>query len=190
MPLAPVTSQPSKRCCQAERAAHRLGRQGAVGVDDVGRGVELLVGRDAEDLLRPADLLFREGVAVGLGVVRELWRRVADVAAQDQQGRPVLDGHGPTEGGLEGVAVVGDLTEVLGVPPVGLEALDVVVADREVGVTVDGDVVVVEHHAQVAQTQVTGEGGGLVAQALHEVAVAGQHEGVMVHHVGPKRERR
>ena len=121
---------------------------------------------------------------MGLRVVRELRRRVADVAAEHQHGRPVLDGHGPSEGRLEGVAVVGDLTEVLGVPPVGLEALDVVVADRQVGVAVDRDVVVVEHDAQVAQAQVTGQRRGLVAQALHEVAVAREHEGVVVDHVG------
>ena len=57
--------------------------------------------------------------------------------------RLVLDGHGPAQGRLEGVGVVGHLADVVGVPSVGVEALGHVVGVGELGRAVDGDVVVV-----------------------------------------------
>ena len=89
-----------------------------------------------------------------------------------------------SERGLERVAVVGDLAEVLDVPAVGLEALADVVAVGERGVAVDGDVVVVVDADQVAEAEVAGERRRLVADALHEAAVAGDDERVVVDHVG------
>ena len=50
-----------------------------------------------------------------------MWR------AQDEQARPVLDGLRGEQRRLEGVAVVGDLAEVLDVPAVGREPLGDVV---------------------------------------------------------------
>ena len=89
------------------------------------------------------DLLRRERVAVGLGVVGHVGRRPADVGAQLEEAGPVLDRHGPAHRRFEGVGVVGDLAQVLGVPAVGLEALDGVVVEGDLGRPVDGDVVVV-----------------------------------------------
>ncbi len=84
---------------------------------------------------------------------------------------------------LERVAVVGDLAEVHDVPAVGLEPLADVVAVGERGVAVDGDVVVVVDADQVAEALVPGERRRLVTDALHEAAVAGDHERVVVDHV-------
>ena len=81
---------------------------------------------------------------------------------------------------LERVEVVGDLAELLDVPAVRREALGDVVAVGELGVAVDGDVVVVVDADQVAEAEVAGERRRLVADALHEAAVAGDDERVVV----------
>ena len=94
--------------------------------------------------------------------------------------RLVGDRLGGEERRLERVAVVGHLAEVHDVPAVGLEAHADVVAVGERGVAVDRDVVVVVDADQVAEPLVAGERGGLVADALHEAAVAGDHERVVV----------
>ena len=74
--------------------------------------------------------------------------------------------------------------EPLDVPAVGLEALAGVVVEGDLGRAVDGDVVVVVDVDQPAQAEVAGQGGRLVADALHQVAVAADHEGVVVDQVG------
>ena len=52
---------------------------------------------------------------------------------------------------------------------------------------VDGDVVVVVEHDELAELLVAGERGGLAADALHHAAVAGEHVGVVVHDLGAER---
>ncbi len=99
-------------------------------------------------------------------------RRVADVAAQHDQRRCVLDGHGPPEPGLDRIEVLGDLAEVLDVPAVGLEPLGRVVGQGQLGGAVDGDVVVVVDVDEPPEAEVAGERRRLVAHALGEVAVA------------------
>ena len=85
--------------------------------------------------------------------------------------------------GFECIAIVGDLAEVLDMPAVRLEAHANVVAIRERGVAIDGDVVVVVDADQVAEALVAGERRGLVADAFHEAAVASDHERAVMHHV-------
>ncbi len=97
----------------------------------------------------------------------------------------VLDGHGPADGRFECVGVVGYLAEVLGVPAVGVEPLDGIVVEGDLGGPVDGDVVVVVYVDQPPEAEVAGERGGLVADAFHQVAVAADHEGVVVDQVRP-----
>ena len=125
-----------------------------------------------------------EGVPVGLGGVGEVGRGPADVAAQDDQRRPVLHGHGPAQGRLEGVGVVGHLADVVDVPAVGGEPLGHVVGVGELGRAVDRDVVVVVDVDQAAQAEVAGQRGRLVGDALLEAAVAGEDEGVVVDQLG------
>ena len=81
---------------------------------------------------------------------------------------------------LEGVGVVGDLADVVGVPAVGVEALGHDVGVGELGGAVDGDVVVVVDVDEPAQAEVPGERRRLVADPFHEVAVTADDEGVMV----------
>ena len=65
-------------------------------------------------------------------------------------------------------------------PARGAEALELVVGHREAGRAVDGDLIVVEQHDQAAELEVTGERDRLLADALHEAAVAGDHVGVVI----------
>ncbi len=117
---------------------------------------------------------------MGLGGVGVLGRRVPDVAAQHDHARAGGLGHRLAEPGLERVEVVGHLTQLHDVPAVGLEPLGHVVGVRELGGSVDGDVVVVVDVGEAAQPEVTGDRRRLVADALLEVAVAAEHERVVV----------
>ena len=83
----------------------------------------------------------------------------------------------------------GDFTDGLDVPPVGREPLGGVVAQRQLGRPVDGDVVVVVDADQPAESRMPGQRRGLVADALGQVAVAGTHEGAVVHTSAPNRAR-
>ena len=90
------------------------------------------------------------------------------------------------DGGVDRVDVVA-VGDPLHVPAVRLEALADVLGEGEVRGAVDGDVVVVVEEDELAQLQVTGEGGGFAADALHQVAVAGEHVGVVIDDVGAGR---
>ena len=100
--------------------------------------------------------------------------------AQDQERRALGLGHRLAHGGLERVEVVGDLAEFDDVPAVGAEPFADVVVRGEIGRPVDRDVVVVEDADQVAEAEMPGQRGGLVADALHHAAVAGDDERVVV----------
>ena len=151
--------------------------------DQIGGSPERLVG-DPHHLLGSRHVLRGERVAVCLVLVGEVGARVADVRLQHEQARSVGDGHRRPDRRLERVAVVGDVAEFGDVPPVRAEALhDVVTAGERRG-TVDGDAVVVEDAHQAAEPLVSGERCGLVADALHQAAVAGDHEGVVLHQIG------
>ena len=67
-----------------------------------------------------------------------------------------------------------------GVPVRCLEALDLIVGDGEAGRAVDGDLIVVEQHDEAAELEMAGERDRLVADALHQAAVAGHAIGEVV----------
>jgi hypothetical protein len=78
-----------------------------------------------------------------------------------------------------------DLAEVvavhsLGRPAGGLEAGDLVAGLGDGGFAVDGGVVIVEEHGQLVQAQATCERNGLMADSLHQAAVAGDHPGAVI----------
>ncbi len=153
---------------------------------------ERLVGRQAQDLLGGADLRLAEGGPVRLRGIGQVGRRPPDVAAQHQQ---VGLGVGAVGGEvqrlpdrrLQAVDVVGHLAQVAHTPPVGLEALDRVVAVGELGRPVDRDVVVVVDRQEPPQTEVPRQRGRLVGDALHDATVAGDDEGAVVAHLAAER---
>src|SRR5690606_21568465 len=67
------------------------------------------------------------------------------------------------------------------VPAVGRVAPEHVLAERDLGLAVDGDPVVVVEDDQLAETQMAGERRCLAAHALHEVAVRGDHVRAVVY---------
>ena len=57
---------------------------------------------------------------------------------------------------------------------------DHILAARQIGRAVDGDAVVVPQHDQPPELQMPGKPDRLVVDALHQIAVAGDHEGTVV----------
>ena len=80
------------------------------------------------------------------------------------------------------VGVAGAPVDRLHVPAVRLVAGGDVVALGDLGVVLDGDLVVVVDQREVAELLVAGEGAGLVADALLEVTVGGDRPDVVVEH--------
>ena len=111
-------------------------------------------------------------MAVGLGR-----RAIADDGAAGDHGR-LVGGLGALDRRGDGVAV--EAVDMLGVPARGLEARHLVDRGGEIGVAVDGDAVVVPEDDQLVQLQMAGEVDRLVADALHEAAVARDHIGVVI----------
>ncbi len=182
-PVALVGLEPLRPCLpELAPAAARS----PVQLDDVLGDVEGLVRRQAHDRLGRVDVLVLEGVAVGLGVVGLGGGGERDVAAHDHERRLVLDVRRDAQRALEGVGVLGCLAQLLHVPPVGLEPPGGVVAQGELGRTVDRDVVVVVHADEAAEALVAGQRRGLVGQALGQVAVAGDAVRAVVDHVRPE----
>ena len=139
----------------------------------------------AQGLAGQGNIVVTQGGAVAVLQALLVGGAEADDGLAADQGRLVGDRAGLVDGGLDGVAVV---TVHLGdnVPTVGLEAGRGVVGEPGRGLfatahlTVDGDVVVVVEGGQLAQTQGTGQGAGLVGDALHQAAVAQKGIGVVV----------
>ena len=146
---------------------------------------------EAEQLLGGGDLVGAERRAVRLA------------GAAGRRGRPGDDGVQRDEGGLgarllallEGGEQRVDVLGVVGgagrvgraapvdvddVPAVGLVALGDVLAERDVGVVLDRDLVGVVDDGEVAELLVAGERGRLGGNALHQVAVGGEHPDVVV----------
>ncbi len=149
---------------------------GLPGAGDVGGHGERAVG-PAHRLAGVADLVVEQGVAVAVGVAFLGARALGDQGLAGDQGRAVLLGR-PTQGG-------GDLNVVVAVdgldgPAGGLETQQLVAGLGDRGFTVDGGVVVVEQHGQLVELQAAGDADRLVADALHQAAVAGDHPGAVV----------
>ncbi len=128
------------------------------------------------DLARPQRRAVHRGLA-GLG-----GGTLADHGAAGDQRRSAGLGPGGRDGALDRVRIVP--VDAGGVPAIGLEPQDLVVGDGERGRAVDRDAVVVEQHDQPAQPEMAGQRGRLVADALHQAAVAGDDVGMVVDQLG------
>lgn len=115
----------------------------------------------------------------------------SDDRAQHDQGRPFpvrLRGLDRGEQGIDVLDVVARAGPVHGlrVPAVrGVAGRDVL-AEGDVGVVLDGDVVGVVEHDEVAQLLVAGERRGLGRDAFHHVAVGRHHVDVVVEGAGAR----
>jgi len=78
------------------------------------------------------------------------------------------------------VVAVGDR---LHVPVIGLEALGHVLGVAELGGAIEGDQVVVVEDDELAEAEGSGQRSYLVGDAFHEVAIAAENVGEVVHDV-------
>ena len=105
-----------------------------------------------------------------------LRRRVADDGAQRNDGRLGGLGLGGEQSRVELLHVFDVFAglgpvHALGVPAVGFVALEDILGEGDVGVVLDGDVVLIVDHHEVAQFLVAGQRGSLSRDAFLEVAV-------------------
>ena len=142
------------------------------------RDEKVRVGRPAQRRLRQAHLLLPQRRTVGAGCILLVGAAVADVGvADDERGALRLRLRG-ADGRLDSLQIVP--VHFLHVPAVGAETGRDVLGEGNVGRALDGDVVVVVEVDEFAQTQVAGQGGGLVAHPLHQVAVGDDAVGKVV----------
>src|SRR5437762_853362 len=132
----------------------------------------------AELLAGARDLLLAERRAVRGGGARLGRRAVADNRLAGDHRRLVGDVACLADGAGDGVGIVP--VYPLHMPTRGGEALLVVVRGRERGRPVDRNAVVVVQHDQPAKSEMAGQGGGLLADAFHQAAVAGDDVGIVI----------
>ncbi|OQA86503.1 MAG: hypothetical protein BWY31_01351 [Lentisphaerae bacterium ADurb.Bin242] len=146
------------------------------------RDVEILF-RKPERLPRGGDFLRTERFTVAAGPARLGRGAEADGGAADDEGGTAVGDPGVREGLLDLRIVVG-VGAADDAPLVRLETLADVFGEREAGGAFNADPVgIVERH-DVVQLLVSGEGGGLVRDAFHHAAVAGDDVDFVVQQPG------
>ena len=105
------------------------------------------------------------------------WRAISDHRAAGDQRRGVA-GLGIGDGLIQRFGVMP--VDLGNVPAAGLEPGQLIVRDRKVGTAIDGDGIVVEQDDQTAKLEMPGHRDGLVADALHQAAIAGKHISVVI----------
>jgi hypothetical protein len=96
---------------------------------------------------------------MGFGGVLLVGGAEAYDCVDDNEGRLIGDGLGLFDRGTQGVEVL-DVGNMLDVPAVGLEALANIFTEREVGVAVDGDGVIILEIDKLAQLEEASERSG------------------------------
>lgn len=150
-------------------------------VDLLGDG-KGLVGVEAKLLLDLLDVVRLEGSTVD-ATSALVEGAVANGGAELDHGGLVLDILALLNGSLDAGQVVVTVVDGDDVPAVGLIALDNILSEGAVDVTVNGDVVVIVDADEVAKLEVAGEGRGLAGDTLHQAAVAEEAVCVVVDNV-------
>src|SRR4029078_3444278 len=113
-------------------------------------------------------------------------RAVSDGGAAGNQTRAVAR-PGGGDGACNGVGIMA--VDAHRSPTSGPEAGALIVADGEAGRPVDGDAVVVEKDNELVQPKMPRERNRLMADPLHEAAVAGDRISVLIAHLRPELRR-
>src|SRR5205085_8593117 len=127
-------------------------------LEDAGGDVELLVFREAVELLGAGDFLVAERRAVGGVGALQRWSAVGDMAVDDDQRRSAGRLLERPERTLEHRQVVG-VADANDVPPIRDEPRGDVFAEAPLRVALDADLVVVVDPAEVIELEVPGEAG-------------------------------
>jgi hypothetical protein len=143
------------------------------------RNEERLHRRVSERSLRQLDLVGAERRAVRLRGVHLVRTAIRDVGSNDDEARTVGLPLCGINRAVEDVEIV-DVGDSQHLPPVGLEPLLRIVAEGELGVALDRDVIVVVEPDQLSKPKVAGERCSLVRHSLHHVAVARDEVGVVI----------
>ncbi len=151
----------------AEIFAHSVGDQ------------ELRIFRPAVYALRQFDFFFAERFAVRLFCVLAVRRAKTDVTVYDNQFGAILNAECMVVGVGERNQIVG-IVDVLDIPTIGCEPGGHIFVVCEIGIALDGDVVVVVNPAQVRKSQMSGDRGGFRGNSLHHVAIAANRPDVVV----------
>lgn len=154
----------------------------AVGVVDLLGNGEALLGVEAELLLELLDVISLEGRTVDTVGTLVLGAET-NGGLQLDDGGLVLALLGLGNGLLNAVKVVVTVTDDQDLPAIRLVSLDDVLSEGAVGVTVNGDVVVIVDGNQVAELEVTGQGRGLTRDTLHQATITEEAVCVVVDQV-------
>ena len=142
--------------------------------DDLVGDLERLLRVETQDLLGGGHLVVAQRGAMHAAGVHLVRRRISDDGAQRDERR--LVGHllGLGDGLLDTDDILAAL-DLLHVPPVGAVPRGNILAQRDVGVVLDGDLVLVVEHDQIAQLLGAGQRRRLTGHAFFDVAVGGDH---------------
>ena len=138
-------------------------------IDLLGNG-EALLGVEAELLLELLNIISLEGRAVDTVGALVLGAETNGGLELDK-GRLVSDLLGLLDGLSDLVEVVVAILDGEGVPAVGLVALHDILSEGLVGVTVNGDLVVIPDGNEVAKLEVTSQRRSLGGNTLHQAAI-------------------
>ena len=116
-------------------------------------------------------LFLAQGLAMGGRRIDLVRRAIADVAVEDDQGRPALGRPKDRERILDPLEVIG-IADPQHVPVIGEKAGRDILGEGDARVALDGDVVVVVDPAEIVEAEMPGQRGRLGADALHQAAVA------------------
>src|SRR3546814_703233 len=143
--------------------------------------------RNLKRCVRPAQLFTRQRNfrLAERGTVRRLLallvrRTKPDEGLAADQRRLATAGTGDVERLLDRFRLVA-IDVAHDVPAVGFEACRRVVAEPAPDFTVDRNIVVVVQPHQLVEDEHTGPRDGLVRDAFPQTAIAGEHEGVLIH---------
>ncbi len=159
-----------------------LGRRARVGGVPGGldvRGDHEGLGSPAQGFAGQLDLVAAQRLAVRLGGAGAVGRALADGRLADDEGGFVGTLLGLLDGGGHSLHVVA-IDRAHHVPAVGGETASGVVHEPGRHRAVDADAVVVVQRDELVQLPGTGQGGGLVADAFHQAAVAQEGVGAVV----------
>ena len=148
-------------------------------MQSVRRNMKSGLQRPPQSFFGEPDFFRAQGGAVGSGRVLLVGATVGDVGAGTNEGRAVQFGARRGQGLGHCIEIVA--VDLLHVPSVGFKPLGDIFRKRQAGVALDGDVVVIVQIDKLAQLQMTGQGGGLRGHALHQVSVAHDGIGEVVH---------